>query len=48
MIWNLLLLIIHKLHKNNNIKNKMNEKFGSLIKKEDNEDDLLDLMDKNI
>ena len=34
--------------KNNNIKNKMNEKFGSLIKKEDNEDDLLDLMDKNI
>ena len=33
--------------KNNNIKNKMNEKFGSLIKKEDNEDDLLDLMDKN-
>ena len=34
--------------KDNNIKNKMNEKFGNLDKKEDDEDDLLDLMDKNI
>ena len=33
--------------KNNNIKNKMNEKFGNLEKKIDDEDDLLDLMDKN-
>ena len=35
-------------NKNNNIKNKMNEKFGSLLKKEEDGDDLLDLMDKNI
>ena len=33
--------------KNNNIKNKVNEQFGNLDKKEDDEDDLLDLMDKN-
>ena len=34
--------------KNNNIKNKMNEQFGNLDNKNDDEDDLLDLMDKNI
>ena len=35
-------------NKNNNIKNKMNEKFASLLNKEEDGDDLLDLMDKNI
>ena len=39
---------INILHRNNNIKNKMDEKFGSLLKKEEDGDDLLDLMDKNI
>ena len=34
-------------NKNNNIKNKVNEKFGNFDKKEEDEDDLLDLMDKN-
>ena len=34
--------------KNNNIKNKVNEQFGNLDKKDDDEDDLLDLMDKNV
>jgi len=34
--------------KNSNIKNKMNEKFGNLDKKIDEEDDLLHLMDKNV
>ena len=33
---------------NNDIKSKMNERFGNLEKKDDDEDDLLDLMDKNI
>ena len=33
--------------KNNNIKNKINEKFGGLLKNDDTEDDLLDLMDIN-
>ena len=33
--------------KNNNIKNKINEKFGGLLKNDDKEDDLLDLMDIN-
>ena len=34
--------------KNNNVKNKINEKFGGLLKNDDNQDDLLDLMDINI
>ena len=33
--------------KNNNVKNKINEKFGGLLKNDDNQDDLLDLMDIN-
>ena len=35
-------------NKNNNLKSKMNEKFGNLGKNEDDIDDLLDLMDKNV
>ena len=35
-------------NKNNNLKSKMNEKFGNLVKNEDDIDDLLDLMDKNV
>ena len=33
--------------KNNNVKNKINEKFGGLLKNDDNQEDLLDLMDIN-
>ena len=33
--------------KNNNVKNKINEKFGGFLKNDDNQDDLLDLMDIN-
>ena len=33
--------------KNNNVKNKINEKFGGLLKNDDNQDDLLDVMDIN-
>ena len=33
--------------KNNGVKNKINEKFGGLLKNDDNQDDLLDLMDIN-
>ena len=35
-------------NKNNNLKSRMNEKFGNLGKNEDDIDDLLDLMDKNV